>query len=369
MVTLTHYGYVKRTPLSTYRTQRRGGRGITGLATREEDFVKDLFITSTHQRLLFFTSRGKAYELKAYEIPEAGRNAKGTAIINLLQLEPGERVEAFIPIKEKHFEKDLYLFMATRNGLVKKTPIRDFANMRKSGLIAITLREDDELIRVILTDGNQEIIMATRYGQSIRYHEGDVRAMGRTAMGVKSMDLQDGDFVIDMERLIKDADVLSISENGYGKRTHESEYRCQHRGGRGIKTMNITEKTGNLSALKVVTGEEDLVIINSEGVIIRIDTDEISTMGRNTQGVTLMRMEDNYIVSVAKAKKEEEEIPEEEEMLSMERCRQLKTTARSNSAFSDDKTEHNSILSEEREDTSLERLLERAEGPEDEKDN
>ena len=171
--------------------------------------------------MLFFTSRGKAYELKAYEIPEAGRNAKGTAIINLLQLEPGERVEAFIPIKEKHFEKDLYLFMATRNGLVKKTPIRDFANMRKSGLIAITLREDDELIRVILTDGNQEIIMATRYGQSIRYHEGDVRAMGRTAMGVKSMDLQDGDFVIDMERLIKDADVLSISENGYGKRTHE----------------------------------------------------------------------------------------------------------------------------------------------------
>ena len=156
VVTLTHYGYVKRTPLSSYRTQRRGGRGITGLATREEDFVKDLFITSTHQRLLFFTSRGKAYELKAYEIPEAGRNAKGTAIINLLQLEPGERVEAFIPIKEKHFEKDLYLFMATRNGLVKKTPIRDFANMRKSGLIAITLREDDELIRVVLTDGNQK---------------------------------------------------------------------------------------------------------------------------------------------------------------------------------------------------------------------
>ncbi|HHU49863.1 MAG TPA: DNA gyrase subunit A, partial [Clostridiales bacterium] len=370
VVTLTHYGYVKRTPLSSYRTQRRGGRGITGLATREEDFVKDLFITSTHQRLLFFTSRGKAYELKAYEIPEAGRNAKGTAIINLLQLEPGERVEAFIPIKEKHFEKDLYLFMATRNGLVKKTPIRDFANMRKSGLIAITLREDDELIRVILTDGNQEIIMATRYGQSIRYHEGDVRAMGRTAMGVKSMDLQDGDFVIDMERLIKDADVLSISENGYGKRTHESEYRCQHRGGRGIKTMNITEKTGNLSALKVVTGEEDLVIINSEGVIIRIDTDEISTMGRNTQGVTLMRMEDNYIVSVAKAKKEEEEIPEEEEMLFDGEMQTAEDYSQGVILpFSDDKTEHNSILSEEREDTSLERLLERAEGPEDEKDN
>jgi DNA gyrase subunit A len=200
VITLTHYGYVKRTPLSTYRTQRRGGRGITGLQTREEDFIKDLFITSTHQQLLFFTSKGKVYALKAYQIPEAGRQAKGTAIINLLQLDPGERIEAFIPIKDKHFEKDLYLFMATRKGLVKKTPLKEFRNIRKVGLIAITLREEDELIRVILTDGKQEIIMATRNGLSIRYHESNVRAMGRTAMGVKSMDLQDEDYIIDMER-------------------------------------------------------------------------------------------------------------------------------------------------------------------------
>ena len=362
VVTLTHYGYVKRTPLNTYRTQRRGGRGITGLQTREEDFVEDLFITSTHQRLLFFTSKGKAYELKAYEIPEAGRNARGTAIINLLQMDPGERIEAFIPIKDEHFEKDLYSLMATRNGLVKKTPLNDFANIRKSGIIAITLREDDELIRVILTDGDQEIIMATRYGQSIRYHESDVRAMGRTAMGVKSMDLQAGDYVIDMERLIEDADVLSISENGFGKRTHESEYRSQNRGGRGIKTMNITEKTGELSALKVVTGEEDLIIINSEGVIIRIDTNEISRTGRNTQGVTLMRVEeDGHIVSVAKAKKEEDEIPDNDEEILSDDNNGSEEDSGIVLPFADGNTEQNK-------DSSLERLLERAQEPEDEDD-
>lgn len=366
VVTLTHYGYVKRTPLNTYRTQRRGGRGITGLQTREEDFVEDLFITSTHQRLLFFTSKGKAYELKAYEIPEAGRNARGTAIINLLQLDPGERVEAFIPIKEEHFDKDLYLFMATRNGLVKKTPLSDFANIRKSGIIAITLREDDELIRVILTDGEQEIIMATRFGQSIRYHESGVRAMGRTAMGVKSMDLQDGDYVIDMERMVEDADVLSISENGFGKRTHESEYRSQNRGGRGIKTMNITEKTGELSALKVVTGEEDLIIINSEGVIIRIDTSEISRTGRNTQGVTLMRVEeDGHIVSVAKAKKEEDEIPENNEEIPGDEKYESEEDKGVVLPFADDNIEPVSSIPHD-EDTSLERLLERAEETEDE---
>jgi DNA gyrase subunit A len=368
VITLTHYGYVKRTPLSTYRTQRRGGRGITGLQTREEDFIKDLFITSTHQQLLFFTSKGKVYALKAYQIPEAGRQAKGTAIINLLQLDPGERIEAFIPIKDKHFEKDLYLFMATRKGLVKKTPLKEFRNIRKVGLIAITLREEDELIRVILTDGKQEIIMATRNGLSIRYHESNVRAMGRTAMGVKSMDLQDEDYIIDMERLVEGADVLSISEYGYGKRTREEEYRRQFRGGKGIKTINVTEKTGKLSALKVVTGEEDLIIINSEGVIIRIDTDEISRTSRNTQGVTLMRIEeDDYIVSVAKAKKEEEEIPDEvlfpeeeaqtdkenDQTIIMPFAENLEGDAPSHAA----------------EDTSLQRLLERAEAHEDEEDN
>ena len=345
VVTLTHFGYVKRTPLSTYRMQRRGGRGITGLQTREEDFVEDLFVTSTHQRLMFFTSKGKVYELKAYEIPEAGRQGKGTAIINLLQLDPGEKVEAFIPVKEEHFEKDLYLFMATRNGLVKKTPLKEFARIRKGGLIAITLREEDELIRVMLTDGDQEIIMASRKGMSIRYHESDVRAMGRTAMGVKSMSLRGDDYVIDMERIILDTDILTISENGYGKRTHENEYRSQNRGGMGIKTMNITDKTGFLSALKVVTGEEDLIIINANGVIIRIDTDEISRVGRNTQGVTLMRIENgNYIVSVAKAKKEEEELAEGEMPLI---------------------EEDQGIVLPFSNDSSLDRLLERAETDED----
>ena len=368
VITLTHYGYVKRTPLSTYRTQRRGGRGITGLQTREEDFIKDLFITSTHQQLLFFTSKGKVYALKAYQIPEAGRQAKGTAIINLLQLDPGERIEAFIPIKDKHFEKDLYLFMATRKGLVKKTPLKEFRNILKVGLIAITLREEDELIRVILTDGKQEIIMATRNGLSIRYHESNVRAMGRTAMGVKSMDLQDEDYIIDMERLVEGADVLSISEYGYGKRTREEEYRRQFRGGKGIKTINVTEKTGKLSALKVVTGEEDLIIINSEGVIIRIDTDEISRTSRNTQGVTLMRIEeDDYIVSVAKAKKEEEEIPDE--VLFPEE--EAQTDKENDQAIIMPFAENleGDAPSHAAEDTSLQRLLERAEAHEDEEDN
>jgi len=355
VVTLTHFGYVKRTPLSTYRSQRRGGRGITGLQTKEEDFVQDLFVTSTHQRLLFFSSKGKVYELKAYEIPEAGRQAKGTAIINLLQMDPGEKIEAFIPVKEEHFKKDLYLFMATRNGLVKKTPLKEFSNIRKGGLIAITLREEDELIRVVLTDGNQEIIMASRNGMSIRYHEKEVRPMGRTAMGVKGMELQNDDYVIDMERLEKDADVLTISEKGYGKRTHESEYRSQSRGGKGIITMNITERTGCLAALKVVTGKEDLVMINSDGVIIRIDTSEISRSGRNTQGVTLMRMEnDEYIVSVAKAGKEDDEVSGEE------------------SDGTNIETEENEG-NEERDnlmpfDSSLDRLLERAENKDDGQD-
>ncbi len=348
VITLTHYGYVKRTPLSTYKTQHRGGRGITGLATREEDFVEDLFITSTHQRLLFFTSLGKVYELKAYQIPEAGRNARGTAIINLLQLTPGERIQAFIPIKDEDFEKDFYLFMGTKNGLVKKTPLSEFSNIRKNGILAITLREGDELIRTILTDGDQEIIMASHTGLSIRFHEEDVRSMGRTAMGVKGMDLKEGDYVIDLERIRENADVLTISEKGYGKRTSESEYRSQTRGGKGIITMNITEKNGNLAAMKVVSGEEDLVIINSEGVIIRIGTEEISRMGRNTQGVTLMRIgDDSSIVSVARAKKEEEEIGDtESENVSIQ--------------------EPSDTNVESPEDDSLERLLERAEEPDQE---
>ena len=357
VVTLTHYGYVKRTPLSTYRTQHRGGRGITGLQTREEDFIEDLFVTSTHQRLLFFSSKGKAYELKAYEIPEASRQGKGTAIINLLQLDSGERIEGFIPVKDEQFDMDMYLFMGTRNGLIKKTPLKDFANIRKGGLIAITLREEDEMIGAILTDGKQEVIMASHKGMAIRFHESNVRSMGRTAMGVKSMNLKDGDYVIDMERIIKGADILTISENGFGKRTPEIEYRTQKRGGIGIKTMNITSKTGELSALKVVTGEEDLIMINSNGVIIRIDVQSISKQSRNTQGVTLMRVEDgNHVVSVAKAKKEEEAL---EDIDMVTEVTSEETSDGIVLPFSNELSLQDSEYMDMTGDTSLDRLLER----------
>jgi len=306
VLTLTHLGYVKRTPLDTYKSQRRGGRGITGLQTREEDFVFDLFVTSTHQRLLIFTSLGKVYELKAYEIPEAGRQARGTAIINLLDLMPGERVQAVIPVND--FEEGKYLLMCTKSGLVKKTPLVEYENIRKAGLIAINLKEEDEVIGVQLTDGNREILLASHKGMCIRFHESDVRPMGRAAMGVKGIQLDEDDYVIDMGLVSDEGEILTISENGYGKRTPIDEYRVQKRGGRGIITMKITEKTGNLAALKVVNEDDELMMINSEGIIIRISVDEISTMSRNTQGVMLMRMEEgNKVVSVAKIKKDEDE--------------------------------------------------------------
>lgn len=306
VLTLTHLGYVKRTPLDTYKSQRRGGRGITGLQTREEDFVYDLFVTSTHQRLLIFTSLGKVYELKAYEIPEAGRQARGTAIINLLDLMPGERVQAVIPVND--FEESKYLLMCTKSGLVKKTPLKDYENIRKAGLIAINLKEDDEVIGVQLTDGDREVLLASHKGMCIRFHESDVRPMGRAAMGVKGIELDEDDYVIDMGLVSDEGQILTISENGYGKRTPIDEYRVQRRGGRGIITMKITEKTGKLAALKVVNKDDELMMINSEGIIIRIGVDEISTMSRNTQGVMLMRMEEgNKVVSVAKIKKDEDE--------------------------------------------------------------
>lgn len=361
VITLTHAGYVKRIPLNTYRSQRRGGRGITGLQTREEDIVEDIFTTSTHQRLMFFTSLGKVYIIKAYEIPESGRQAKGTAIINLLQLSPGEKIQAFIPVKDSDFEEGKYLFMATRKGLVKKTSLSAFTNIRKGGIIAITLREDDELIRVQLTDGNQEMIMASYLGISIRYHEDNVRSMGRTAMGVKGMNIADDDYLIDMERIREDADVLTISENGYGKRTPVDEYRSQTRGGKGIITMNTTEKTGNLAALKVVTGEDDLIIISSEGVIIRINANEISRMSRNTQGVTLMRMyNDGVVVSVAKARQEEDD--EDDELIDDAETEEL--DSENGNVHVDDV-----ILDKSGNDDMVEKLLDRAENQENEEDD
>lgn len=305
VITLTHYGYVKRTPLSVYKSQHRGGRGIVALQTREDDFVEDIYVTSTHDRLLFFSSYGKVYELKAYEIPEAGRQARGTPIINLIQVAPGERIQAVIPVKEVDDKK--YIIMATRNGYVKKCVLDEFLNIRKGGLVAITLRDDDQLIQAQLTDGNREIIMVSHRGMAIRFHESEVRPMGRTAMGVKGMELEEGDHVIGMELVREGAYVLSISENGYGKKTHVDEYRVQGRGGKGIITMNITKKTGNLVALKVVTDDDDLMIINSEGTVIRIDSREVANTGRNTQGVMLMKLDEGAsVVSVAKVKRSEE---------------------------------------------------------------
>jgi len=310
VITLTHFGYVKRTPLSTYKSQRRGGKGIMALQTRENDFVEDIYITSTHNRLLFFTSLGKVYELKAYEIPEAGRQARGMAIINLLQLAPGERIQAVIPVRDTDQER--YLIMSTRNGYVKKSSLDDFSNIRKNGLIAINLRDGDELIQVQMTDGNRDIIMASRLGMSIRFNESDVRTMGRNAMGVKGMELKDGDYIVGMGLVEEGASVLCISENGYGKKTPVDEYRPQTRGGKGIITMKITEKTGNLVALKMVTDEDDLMIINSEGTVIRLDTREIATMGRNTQGVMLMKLDDGAIVtSIAKVRRNQENAVDE----------------------------------------------------------
>jgi len=305
VITLTHYGYVKRTPLSVYKSQHRGGRGIVALQTREDDFVEDIYVTSTHDRLLFFSSLGKVYELKAYEIPEAGRQARGTPIINLIQVAPGERIQAVIPVKDVDNKK--YIMMATRKGYIKKSLMDEFVNIRKGGLVAITLRDDDELIQAQLTDGDREIIMASHNGMAIRFHESEVRPMGRTAMGVKGMELDEGDYIIGMELVKEGAYVLSISENGYGKKTPIDEYRVQGRGGKGIITMNVTKKTGKLVALKVVTDDDDLMIINSEGTVIRIDSREIASTGRNTQGVMLMKLDEGVsVVSVARVKRSED---------------------------------------------------------------
>lgn len=305
VITLTHYGYVKRTPLSVYKSQHRGGRGIVALQTREDDFVEDIYVTSTHDRLLFFSSLGKVYELKAYEIPEAGRQARGTPIINLIQVAPGERIQAVIPVKDVDNKK--YIMMATRKGYIKKSLMDEFVNIRKGGLVAITLRDDDELIQAQLTDGDREIIMASHNGMAIRFHESEVRPMGRTAMGVKGMELDEGDYIIGMELVKEGAYVLSISENGYGKKTPIDEYRVQGRGGKGIITMNTTKKTGKLVALKVVTDDDDLMIINSEGTVIRIDSREVASTGRNTQGVMLMKLDEGVsVVSVARVKRSED---------------------------------------------------------------
>lgn len=307
VVTLTHSGYIKRLPADTYKSQRRGGRGVQGIGTRDDDFVEHLLTTNTHNTLLFFSNRGRVYRLKAYEVPEFSRTAKGIPIINLIQIEKGETIQAIIPIKE--YVEDHYLFFATKNGIVKKTALSEFENIRKGGLFAITLKEDDELIGVRLTDGNQEIIMGTKLGMSIRFPESDVRAMGRAAAGVKGISLAKNDVVIDMDIVHEGATVLIVTENGYGKRTPIEEYRAQTRGGKGIKTLNVTQRNGAIVGLKVIRAEDDIMIITQAGVLIRLNVDTISTMGRYTQGVRLIRLdgEDQRVATVARVEKSEVE--------------------------------------------------------------
>ena len=312
VVTLTHFGYVKRLPKATYRAQKRGGKGIIGATTREEDFVEQLFVTSTHDPLMFFTDRGRAYQLRCYEIPEAGRMARGTAIVNLLPIEGGEKVTAMLPVPEEKVAGH-YLVMATRMGLIKRTELKDFENLRRSGLIAIVLREEDELIGVALTDGTRDVLLGTRGGMAIRFSETDVRVMGRVSMGVKSIELAEGDEVVAMSIVEEGEQVLSITRNGFGKRTEIDEYRVQSRGGKGIKAMNLTEKTGLLAGQLLVDEDEDILLITDDGTVIRTPVSSISTHGRNTQGVRIMRVEEGgQVVCVAPAEAEEDEEGEAE---------------------------------------------------------
>lgn len=305
VVTLSNHGYIKRMPADTYRAQHRGGRGITGAATKEEDFVENLFITTTHTHVLFFTNRGKVYHLRGHQIPEASRQARGTAIVNLLQITRGEQVNAVIPVKE--FDPGQFLFMATRQGTVKKTPLAEFDNIRAGGLIAVNLEEGDELIGVRLTDGKQQIVMVTRNGLSIRFSEEEVRSMGRTAHGVKGIALAGDDVVEGMDVVRPNADVLVVTENGYGKRTPIDEYREQSRGGKGIKTLRVTEKNGPIVGVRMVRADYDLMLTTAAGIIIRVPVESISLMGRDTQGVRLIKLDEgDRVVAVAQLASKEE---------------------------------------------------------------
>ena len=307
VVALTHFGYIKRMPIDTYRSQRRGGKGISGISTREEDFVKQIFTTSTHDTVLFFSNKGKLYRLRGYEIPEAGRTAKGTAIVNLLSLDAGEKISAVIPISD--FEDSKYLLMATKNGLIKKTPLQEYNSSRKTGLLAITLKDDDELIDVRLTDGQDNVVLVTEKGLCITFDEKDVRPVGRSAQGVLGIRLDEDDTVIGMESIISDnkgVTLLAITENGFGKRTELDEYRVQNRGGRGVITYKITPKTGNIVGIRMTKEDDDVMLITNSGTIIRINVKDVSILGRATQGVTLMRTNENEkVVSIETVEPEE----------------------------------------------------------------
>ena len=307
VVALTHFGYIKRMPIDTYRSQKRGGKGISGISTREEDFVKQIFTTSTHDTVLFFSNKGKLYRLRGYEIPEAGRTAKGTAIVNLLSLDAGEKISAVIPISD--FEDSKYLLMATKNGLIKKTPLQEYNSSRKTGLLAITLKDDDELIDVRLTDGQDNVVLVTEKGLCITFDEKDVRPVGRSAQGVLGIRLDEDDTVIGMESILsnnKGVTLLAITENGFGKRTELDEYRVQNRGGRGVITYKITPKTGNIVGIRMAKEDDYVMLITNSGTIIRINVKDVSILGRATQGVTLMRTNENEkVVSIETVEPEE----------------------------------------------------------------
>lgn len=313
VITMTRLGYIKRMTVDNFRSQHRGGKGIKGMQTIEDDYIEELLMTTTHHYLMFFTNTGKVYRLKAYEIPEASRTARGTAIVNLIQLQPEEKITAVIPISK--FEEGHYLFMATRKGIVKKTPILDYANVRKTGLAAISLREEDELIEVKATDNTKDIILVTKYGQCIRFKETDVRVTGRVSMGVRGINLVDNDEVVGMQMSSQGDYLLIVSENGMGKRTAVSEFSVQLRGGKGVKCYKITEKTGNVVGVKAVNEENEIMLITTEGIIIRLQCSGISILGRITSGVKLMDMAENIsVASIAKVREKKEENTEETEV-------------------------------------------------------
>ena len=307
VIALTHFGYIKRMPIDTYKSQKRGGKGITGIATREEDFVKEIFTASTHDTILFFSNKGKMYKLRGYEIPEAGRTAKGTAIVNLLKLDGDEKISTIIPIQ--NFAEGKYLLFATRSGMIKKTALTEYVSGRTTGLLSITLKDDDELIDVRLTDGQDNVVLVTRRGIAITFTEKDVRPIGRVSQGVIGIKLDKDDYVIGMESIIENSNktLLAITENGFGKRTELEEYRVQSRAGRGVITYKVTQKTGEIVGIRIVDDNDDVMLITDTGTIIRIHAAEISILGRSTQGVTLMRTNEGKVVSIEKIPEEEEE--------------------------------------------------------------
>ena len=310
---MTKLGYIKRMTVDTFKSQNRGGKGIKGMQTLQDDYVEELFMTSSHHYIMFFTNTGRVYRLKTYEIPEASRTSRGMAIVNLLQLMPDEKITAMIPIKE--YEEGQYLMMATKKGLVKKTNITDYANVRKTGLAAITLREDDELIEVKFTDNDRDVFLVTKYGQCIRFDEKDVRPTGRTSMGVRGINLEDGDEVVAMQLDVQGEYLLIVSEKGMGKRTDISEFHVQNRGGKGVRCYKINDKTGEVVGAKSVNEDNELMIINTEGIIIRMECSGISVLGRITSGVKLINLQENTkVASIAKVRETqtEEDVESEE---------------------------------------------------------